>query len=341
MRITLNLNDISRYRKSLMGLSMIFIMLLHVPLDESYILQPIKDMGNIGVDIFLFLSGIGLWYSWSKNSSLKQFYHRRFWRVYPEYFIMACLFYIPDLMRSTHKYCQDLPEAISDILFQYCFWVEGQRTFWFIAALMVLYAIAPFYMNLINKHPLYKWLPVVFIMLSIFLTYDTSVRHAFDKIEIFFSRIPIFLIGLNCGSMVKEERKLEPGAFWLVTVIFITSFLICMGFHLRDHIFTPIFVQRLIFIPLTVTFTIYLCLLLKSLPARLLQPISFIGGISLECYLIHSHFVLVYVNDYHWGYCLTVLTYIPITLALAWLLHRFCHLDIWTKCRFQRVGNTN
>jgi peptidoglycan/LPS O-acetylase OafA/YrhL len=338
---TIELHDISKYRKPLMGIAMLFIMLLHVPLDRTYLLQPIKDMGNIGVDIFLFLSGIGLWFSWSKNPSLKQFYHRRFWRIYPEYFIMACLLYIPDMLRPTSRYCDNLFEMTNNILFQYGFWTEGQRAFWFIAGLMVLYLVAPFYMKLIKNHPPYRWIPVILIMVSMYLTYNLTYRLDFDRIEMFVNRIPIFLIGINCGSFVKEEKKLDSQTLWLILSIFLTCFSICLSFNCSKHLFAPIYTQRFVYIPFAITFTILLCLLIKSMPAKLLQPFSFIGGISLECYLIHSHFVLVYVADYHWGYWLTVLAYIPVTLALAWLLHRFCHLDIWTKFRFQKIDNRN
>jgi len=63
----------------------------------------------------------------------------------------------------------------------------------------------------------------------------------------------------------------------------------------------------------------------------LIRAISFLGGISLEMYLIHQHFVLSYVEKYDLGYSLSALVSISITIALAWALHRFVHLNIWTK----------
>ena len=56
----IELADISRYRGELMGAAMLFIILFHVQLPRSDMFFGLRRMGNIGVDLFLFLSGIGL-----------------------------------------------------------------------------------------------------------------------------------------------------------------------------------------------------------------------------------------------------------------------------------------
>ena len=64
MRIPdIELQNISRYRGELMGAAMLFIMLFHVELARSDLFFGLRRMGNIGVDMFLFLSGVGLWFS--------------------------------------------------------------------------------------------------------------------------------------------------------------------------------------------------------------------------------------------------------------------------------------
>ena len=63
----IELANISRFRGELMGAAMLFIILFHVGLPREDAFYGLRRMGNVGVDMFLFLSGIGLWFSWMKN----------------------------------------------------------------------------------------------------------------------------------------------------------------------------------------------------------------------------------------------------------------------------------
>ena len=66
----IELANISRYRGELMGLAMLFIVLFHVALPRSDAFYGLRRMGNIGVDMFLFLSGVGLWFSWTRDPNV-------------------------------------------------------------------------------------------------------------------------------------------------------------------------------------------------------------------------------------------------------------------------------
>lgn len=55
-------NPLNKYRTELMGASIILIMIFH----NYDIIFPLKDIGQVGVDIFLFLSGTGCFYSFKK-----------------------------------------------------------------------------------------------------------------------------------------------------------------------------------------------------------------------------------------------------------------------------------
>ena len=79
----IELANISRFRGELMGAAMLFIILFHVGLPREDAFYGLRRMGNVGVDMFLFLSGIGLWFSWVKNPDVKRFFIRRYLRIYP------------------------------------------------------------------------------------------------------------------------------------------------------------------------------------------------------------------------------------------------------------------
>ena len=422
----MNYEMLSRYRAALMGLAMLFVMFFHVPMAKGELMYGLVRLGNIGVDMFLFLSGIGLWFSWTKSvsriedsyrgcegtgvrgyeigneapngnpapshlrtsaptdgnlapsrprtsapSRICSFYRKRLLRIYPAWIIIACLYYIPDFF-GTDLFGQfdyatgadwhstkspNVLHLIGNILVNWSFWRIDDGAFWFIPSIMAMYVFAPFYMELIRRHPVYRWMPVVAMVWAVMVQYMPPIHDAVGHIEIFWSRIPIFLIGINCGELVKQKKPIEPSALWLLLITFGLSLWMCIEFenHWRGHF--PLFLERMVYIPLSISCMLLVCRSLSPDPSpkgegsryihalitacrhitplslrggvgggALLKSLSFIGGISLEIYLVHAQFVLRYLTPMKLGYCLTVVLLIAISLPLAWLLKRLTNL---------------
>lgn len=318
----IELSMISRYRGELMGAAMLFIILFHVYLPRADMFFGLRRMGNVGVDIFFFLSGLGLWYSWTKSlSSYISFYKRRYRRIYPTWFLIACLYYIPDFVNHG-GHSVSLIDMFGDILINWDFWLHDELTFWYIPAQMMLYMVAPFYMTLILRQPVYRWLPVTMVMWCVMVQWVTPIHDAVGHIEIFWSRVPIFFLGINMAEAVKRKDSLSAASIWLLLLLFAMSFGSSLFLEQVRHGRFPLFVERMLYIPLTITGILLLCMLLKHLPERINYCLRFVGTISLEIYLIHVHFVLHYIEPYRLGYWPTTLLCIAITLPLAWLLHK-------------------
>ena len=318
-------NDLSRHRSPLMGLAMISVMLFHVGLPRQEYFYGLVRCGNVGVDMFLFLSGIGLWFSWTKHPDVKGFFRRRYLRVYPSWLLMAAAFYIPNyLEKGAASYSPDLFQLAANILVGWSFWRVDDLTFWFVPSIMLLYTFAPAYMQLIRRSPSWRWLPVLFMVWAAAVQHYPPVHGAVGHVEIFWSRIPVFLLGINCGEWVMQKRKVEPSALWLVLLLFALSLLMCVEFenHWRGRF--PLFLERMVYIPLSVTLMMLLCRMLDHSPTWLTGALAFVGGISLELYLVHVQFVLKYLTPYHLGFWLTSLLMIAISLPLAWLLSKVC-----------------
>lgn len=312
---------ISKYRGELMGLAIVFIVLFHVPLGRASEFYGLYRMGNIGVDIFFFLSGMGLWFAWQKNPSTGRFLRRRFVRIYPSWLVMATLFYLPDYL-GPRKYSSSFADLLGDILINKDFWLHDELTFWYIPATMALYIIAPFYMRLLRRNRDCCWTAALMMLWCVAVQWVSPVHEAVGHIEIFWSRVPIFLIGINIGSLVMERRRVEGSAAWLVLAAFLASLATCMYLEQTLHGRFPLFIERMLYIPLTVSFCLLTPLLLEKSPQWLLRAVAWIGGLSLEIYLIHCHFVMKQVQQLHAGYWLTALLTLCATLPLAWLLHR-------------------
>ena len=187
---------------------------------------------------------------------------------------------------------------------------------------MMLYTFAPAYLHLVQRHPVWQWLAVAAMVLCVLIQYWPPLHRSVGHIEIFFSRIPIFLLGINAGRWVKERHTLEPSALWLLLLVFVMSAVACVNFEdgLRGRF--PLFLERMVYIPLTVSMLLLLCRLLDHSPQWACRTMAFVGGISLEIYLLHAHFVLRYVRTFGLGYWLTSVATIALSALLAWLLHK-------------------
>ena len=329
----IELANLSRYRGELMGIAMIFIFLFHIALPRSNMFFGLRRIGNIGVDMFLFLSGVGLWFSWMKHPSLKHFFKRRYLRVYPAWFIISCLYYIPHFHGGGVRAWVDL---IGDITINWDFWLHDELKFWYIPAMMMLYLFAPPYMQLIRRHPVYRWLPVVMILWCILVQYVSPIHNAVGHIEIFWSRVPIFFIGINMGEAVRRKDKMDGASIWMILIVFAMTLSASIFLEQELHGHFPIYVERMLYIPLTITTILLLNRVFRRTPKWFNTIFKFVGALSLECYLIHIHFVLDYIPK-TCGYWTTFLVCVVITMPLAWLLSKivnyiskFIENNIWT-----------
>lgn len=329
----IELANISRYRGELMGIAMIFIFLFHVALPRSNMFFGLRRIGNIGVDMFLFLSGVGLWFSWMKHSSLKRFFKRRYLRIYPAWLIISCLYYIPRFHgHSLHAWI----DLFGDITINWDFWLHNELNFWYIPAMMMLYLFAPPYMELIRRHPVYRWLPVVMILWCILVQYVTPIHNAVGHIEIFWSRVPIFFIGINMGEAVRRKDKMDGTSIWLILIVFVMTLFASIFLEQELHGHFPLYIERMLYIPLTITTILILNRVFRRTPKWFNSIFKFVGALSLECYLIHIHFVLDYMPK-TWGYWETFIICVLITMPLSWVLSKivnyisnFIEKNIWT-----------
>lgn len=323
----IELANISRFRGELMGAAMLFVILFHVSLPRSDYFFGLRRMGNIGVDMFLFLSGVGLWFSWVRHPETKHFFIRRFLRIYPAWLLIAGVFYLNDYLHHG-PHCPDLLTLFGEVSVNINFWLHDELTFWYIPATMMLYLFTPWYMRLIQRHPVYRWLPVMMIMWCILVQYVTPIHALVGHLEIFWSRVPIYFIGINLGEMVRRKATIDGTAIWMILAIFVMALTASIFLEQNKHGMFPLFLERMLYIPLTVTAILLLNRIFRRTPGWINTSFQTIGALSLECYLIHQHFVLSHIEAFHWGYWPTFLSTIAITIPIAWVLHKALGLFI-------------
>ena len=133
---------ISKHRNAIYGFAILWIVIFHGSaineVDYSFgqdYLVPLKcfiEMGNIGVDVFLFLSGVCLYFSFTRNPDIAAFFKRRFERLLPAAYLVftgwwAYQFLIRDF----------LPADFATRMTLMRFWMTGDGAIWFVSLIIV------------------------------------------------------------------------------------------------------------------------------------------------------------------------------------------------------------
>ena len=324
----MNYELISRRRSELMGFAIIIVMLFHVNTPRADAFFGLRRMGNLGVDIFLFLSGIGLWFSWAKQQDWKRFYINRALRIYPAWLLVAGYFYISHFHYGHPRYAlpfggtgnagvDSVIDLVGEVLFNWDFWLHDELTFWYVPATMMLYIFAPMYMELVRRWPVYRWLVVLPLMWPIMVQYITPIHQAVGHIEIFWSRVPIFFLGINIAESIRQKKTIDRAAWPMVIGLFVVSLGACVWLEQMRHGRFPLYTERMLYIVLAVTTVLIVSKLSNPV---LCKALAWVGGISLEIYLVHIEFILKPLYRLHLGYWPTALLLIAISLPVAWIV---------------------
>jgi len=333
-----NFNLISENRKYLLGIACIFILFFHsrfaVGQDTTFYL--IKKNFQFGVDIFLFLSGIGLYYSYSKNHNMKEFYKKRFLRIIP--------IYLPVVLVWFAWYDKIMGRGISDYFSDVTlisFFTENNVLEWFIAVILVFYLAYPFIHNLFIIKMSYKIFPIYLIILPVILSisiywllyndvYFISENNR-GWFEMIFTRVPVFLFGCSAGYFVKNNYKTNYVRTITYSVFVIV--LCIMLLYFEHGIFAQLKFRRCLYAPFSVALCIVLSDLLNLLNngCFIKRFLEYISNYTLETYLIYEKVEFICINKDILPYIdekeiVRVFISLFITLIISEIYKYFCDL---------------
>lgn len=137
----MKVSDLSRFRTQIMGAATIGVILCHAVLwdDElPFVFAKVLSLGNFGVDIFLLVSGMGIFYSLNKSgsSNLQNWYMRRFVRILIPYVVIMGPYWI---WYCTYNKCFNRFFYYFSMM---SFWKEHIGA-WYLAGLIPLYLLSP------------------------------------------------------------------------------------------------------------------------------------------------------------------------------------------------------
>lgn len=265
-------------RTYFMGISIIWIVLFHISYwyGKSGIgmlpwwIQMFSE-GQLGVDIFLFLSAYGLEASY-ENNSLRRFYYNRIKRLFPVYILfLISLYQIFEYNCPVGRILKESGYQITGLsLFQYAdFFYSGFCIDWYTPAIILVYTTFPITSYLIRQAEckgIYAELLLVFFAIIIGNWIHCNKHVPFSLLAY---RMPIILLGAIAYRHIQERHWNKIFSLYLITVC-IT--LLCNEKAIILSSFVPLMLS---FISLT------------SIKLPLHNIICFIGKYSYEIYLSH------------------------------------------------------
>ena len=311
--------SLSKFRSEIMGLACLWVMLHHNSFtwpESLDVLRRFSLYGNLGVDIFLLVSGVGLYYAWSKKPALGDFYARRFVRLLVPYVLFAVPYWVwRDLHLHQGSFWLDVTQLSLPL--------KGVITTWYIPAIGVLYLLYPLIARFLFSGDRWTRTTVlcgVVIVGCLHLNYSGS--EFYDNCEIALTRSAVFILGCALGKSVKDDEPMAPhlpllGLLWIM-----------LNDSLRRNTNLSAVWIRFSYIPLTVSVLLVTVWVLERLEnfGGLRKFLRFFGERSLELYLTHVLIRNVFYNYIpakqwdSWG----ILTYgaiLLISLIVSTLLH--------------------
>lgn len=310
-----------------MGAASIMVVLLHFVVElypEFHVpgITSVLSRGNIGVDIFLLVSGMGLWFSMSKNSDVKQFWRKRVQRVY-----------LPSLVLTLPYWLwYDLCFQKAGILRLFMdwsgvsFWTHGITTTWYVSMIMLCYLFYPLIFRMQQKNRNLV-IGLAAVLIAVFCLFAVIQPQAYDRCEIALTRIPVFLIGSYLGEYILNKDA-SPKSSKLVlncyTLAAIAVFVLSAAVNGRNHE-VGIMLYRYGCGGVGILISLAVCWVLEKWT---MKPVSrflkYLGAVSLELYLIHVMIRNIVHNTSlggltaAWQQIIVIISFILISLAVTW-----------------------
>ena len=310
---------LKRYRTELMGIAIIWILFFHTGWIIFEPLNTIMHKGYIGVDIFLFLSGFGIWHS-LKKGNIFSFYLRRIRKVYPSYLIVLFLLFVQHYssFRLEGYSKASMFESFFCNVFMISFFKWTPITFnWYIFLIIYMYILSPLFYQIIRRKGGIPLL-IVSILFTCFAFGNANYMMAA-------TRVFIYILGMYTAYMGETYPEKKVSVPLLMVLMFLG-----IGFMLysQNALIPYLEIYGLWWYPCMITapgLICLLCFLLKKIGREKFPLLSLMGRSSLEIYLINVTFREIYFTLVSYVTGWTGFVWIPsiILMALSGVIFHF------------------
>ena len=297
------LSNISKYRTHIMGVAMLWIMWFHSAFGGGgEVLHFIHNIGFYGVDVFLLVSGLGLYFSMRKSKSIGEFYKKRAVRILPAYLIVTVCWYA--FFKTDVSFTDKLLSILGVNYFRGNIHGRPEYFDWFLPTLFVLYLLTPLYDKLFQRATV-KW---KFTLLSMMISPILCIIFYHTGQQVLYGstvRIAVFLVGYWIGWFLYEKKEESKGS-WMVHLPLLFCG-IALVYYIQTYVKNPTVFWGLNCYPALLVAPALCALLgalfnlmekyLRIVGKILLIPFYICGKYSLEIYLFHQRLMEFCQNE--------------------------------------------
>lgn len=263
----------SLYRKEIMGIATIMIIVCH---STSYVgsLPELvqRSIGSLGYacDMFLFLSGIGMWNSMkrvrSKQQSVLIWLRNRYIRIIVPFVVIV----LPVCLYNGNGVFETIIRLTG---FDYLFFQLG---LWFVSCILLLYILTPVLDIAVRSNMKWFYVSLFICVFLIIGCVDWGEGQQMKNLQFVCNRFPCYVLGYTIATDVMSGRKIS--LLWMIVVPLII-FVILYYMNHRFSFYFSLFWLQGIFLTSVVTLLLKFTIMSKSL--SLLRSL---GAISLDSY---------------------------------------------------------
>ena len=276
-------------------------------------------IGRYGIGVFFIISGFGIFYSLEHLSSLRSFWEKRFWRLYPTYWL--CLFLTAAAVAAGLPERQvTLREFVINLsMIQYGLQVTAvDSASWTLFFELLFYAHISVIWLLKLQHEMQyvalAWVAGALLnilypvkILAVLLDYKYGM--------LFLAGIGFYHLYYRIGSKI----------LWIA----ITA--VCCALNIRQGGTHPLSANLLIF-------GVFYCVAFRKLFRLRSAFLAEVGALSYALYLLHQNIGYAIIKNVtaRWGWnplCAASLAF-AVVLLLAWLIHHYFEkrlLPVWSR----------
>lgn len=270
---------IGKYRTEIMGFAILWVMCYHLN-PQQWFLKMLAAPGYIGVDLFLLVSGFGLYYSFQKSKNLAEYYWKRVKRVFPLYLLCIIVF----------LWIEDKLTPVNFLIYGSTlgFWGTSKQYFdWYVPSIMAFYFLSPLGIKLLAKSERLFFASLILLTAIAITLWQTLDLPQLQMLA--YSRIPIFMWGIYLGKLagLPQTEKVVASRGWIVIALLVIGLLYLANLKVNAQILWSFGLNWLPFLLIIPGLIVGLTIIFAWSKASINGIAQFLGTRSLELYLTH------------------------------------------------------